>query len=146
MEAQQNIGPCKFNILFTKYVPHILEKRCLYVNSAWKKLLTSESFQKKGKSLFHAEIAKDEENLWQAAWEGNVRQVKNSLLSIFVDVNCGRGEYLTTPLCEAAKNGHTEVVIVLLKRGADPNKVNKYGQSPMHFATKPHMCYNGLIF
>ena len=55
MEAQI---PCAFDTLFTKHVPHILEKiflsldyesfkSCCQASNAWKKVLTSESFQSK---------------------------------------------------------------------------------------------------
>ena len=93
-------------------MPHILGKiffsldyesfkNCLEVNTAWKELLTAESYQKKGKSLFHGEILDDKEQLWQAARKGNVLRVQ-TLLSVFVDVNSARGWMLSTPLCEAS--------------------------------------------
>ena len=58
------------NALFSKNVPHILEKIffsldyesykiCLEVNSEWKELLTSERYITKGKTVFKEEIMKD---------------------------------------------------------------------------------------
>ena len=113
MEGQKTIDPCKFNILFTKSVPHILEtiffsldydsfKACLQVNSTWRELLASESYIKEAKSLFHVEITHDEKKLLKAAKEGNVEVVRT--LSLFVNVNCQKGGTQSTPLHEAAMN------------------------------------------
>ena len=60
-------GPCCFHMLFTKNVPHILEKilftldyesfkKCLRVSKNLNSLLNSESFQKKARRAFHKEI------------------------------------------------------------------------------------------
>ena len=100
MDRRKSIAP--FDLLFSKYVPHILEKiflsldyesfkLCLQVNSTWEELLTSEPYQKKGESVFHDEIVQYEERLWQTAKEGNVKEVKSVLSSIFVNVDCVRG-------------------------------------------------------
>ena len=54
---------CPFDKLFTKSVPHILEKiflsldyetfkKCREVSNAWNEQLTSESYQQKAKSVF----------------------------------------------------------------------------------------------
>ena len=43
--------------------------------------------------------------------------------------------YISTPLCEAARNDHTNVVQVLLDNGAEPNRANIYGTTPLHEAT-----------
>ena len=70
-------GPCAFDKIFLKNVPHILEiiffsldfesyKKCLEVNNTWKELLTSESYQTKGKIVFHQEIFAMEKKLMQA--------------------------------------------------------------------------------
>ena len=70
MDEQQS----KFEILFTKYVTQVLEmiffcldytsfKICLEVSTTGKELLTTESYQDKGKSLFHDEILEDKEKL-----------------------------------------------------------------------------------
>ena len=147
MEGGQNIGPCKFDILFKKYVPHVLEKIffsldyhsfkiCPQVNSTWKELFTTESYEKKRKSVFHDEIMKDEFKLWNAAREGNVEVVRHLLSSIFVDVNCATGEHQTTPLCEATEKGQKEVVEVLLEKGAELDRTGKYGWTPMFFAVR----------
>ena len=38
------------------------------------------------------------------------------------------------PLFKAAQGGHKEVVQILLDRGADPNKTNSWGKTPLHGA------------
>ena len=76
--ARGNADPCGFCTLFTKSVPHILEKiffsldyesfkKCLEVSTAWKELLTSESFIIRGKMVFREEILKDEKSLTDAS-------------------------------------------------------------------------------
>ena len=61
METKDTMDYCTFDTLFSKNVPHLLEKiflsldyksykRCLEVSKLWNDLLTSKSFQRKGKS------------------------------------------------------------------------------------------------
>ena len=61
------MNTCGFDILLSKNVPHILEdiffsvdydsfKKCLEVSKSWNDLLTSESFLRRGKSVFCEEI------------------------------------------------------------------------------------------
>ena len=92
-------GPCYFDILFTKNVPHVLEqilfsldygsfKRCLRVNKAWNKLLNSESFQKKSRHIFQKEINLEcERRLWKASKDGQIEEVRSLLLNKMLDVN-----------------------------------------------------------
>ena len=149
MEARK---PCKFDKLFTKSVPHILEtiflsldfesfNTCLEVSTTWRLLLTAEPCRQKVKSVFHAEIFCDEWKLWQAAKEGNVEKVRSLLSSIFVDVNCLKGGFESTPLYEAvcnyyksAPSNHKNVIQLLLARGADPDLGNQSGWTPLHEA------------
>ena len=67
-------GPCHFEILFTKNVPHIFEgifflldyesyKNCLDVSKKWRELLTSESFKRKGKIVFQNELISEQNKL-----------------------------------------------------------------------------------
>ena len=91
------MGPCNFDTLtlFTKNVPHILEniflsldydfyKKCfkVKVNSAWYKLLFSELFQRKAKSVFCNGILKDNENLITHASRGSTEEVQRLLSNV----------------------------------------------------------------
>ena len=84
--------------LFTKNVPHVLEKifffldyesykTCLEVSNAWNDLLSSESFRTRGKSVFHAEIFKDVKNLCTYAKKGEKDKAQDLLSSGMLDVN-----------------------------------------------------------
>ena len=71
MEAEKDgVNDCAFNKLFTKKVPHILQKiffsldyksfkRCEKVCVSWQALLTSESFGTKVNVTFRREIIKE---------------------------------------------------------------------------------------
>ena len=141
--------PCAFDKLFTKSVPHILEKiflsldyerfkTCLKVSNAWKEMLTTRSFEMKRKIAYREEIFKDEKKLLEASEEGNAGEVRRIISSGMVDVNCV-GDFqweLTplTPLCVASKKGHKDVVQLLLDNGADTKKGNELGQTPLLLA------------
>ena len=69
---------CAFDPLFTRSVPHILEKiffyldydsfqQCVRVNTTWYELLTSDSYRKKAKTLFCEEIFNDQRRLLKAS-------------------------------------------------------------------------------
>ena len=140
--------PCHFDALFTNNVPHILEKifcfldyetykACCRVSTTWRGLLTSEPFR----GNFHAEILEDEKELMNATKEGNVEEVKRILSEGIVDVNCHSHSLSSvvtdsTPLCQAAKNGNTLVLKLLMDGGADPNGTDKYGRTPLYWAAR----------
>ena len=99
---------CEFDKLFKKNVPHILEeiffsldyksfKKCLEVSKSWNDLLTSESFQRRGKSVFCEDIQKD---LLLAAERGNVDTIRRVLSTFMVDVNFMTSS--SSPLIKAA--------------------------------------------
>ena len=111
----------QFDRLFTKRVPHIHEKiffsidyesfkQCLEVSKSWNYLLTSESFLRRGKSIFCEDIEKD---LLLAAERGNVDIIKRVLSSFMVDINF-MTERNRSPLMLAAENCHQDVVQLLL--------------------------------
>ena len=145
MDMRETTGPSGFDALFTKSVPHILEKiffsldyesfnRCVNVSKSWKALITSERFQRMGKSIFQEEIKRNESELLKASWDGSLREVKRILGNFMVDVDCLREYIRGTPLFQAAIKDHKNVVQFLLDRGADPNKADNYGQTPLHYA------------
>ena len=132
------LNHCGFATLFSKNVPHILEKifsyldynsykKCLEVNKSWKELLTSEKYKLKGKSVFNKDILKDECKLLEASQRGDQEEVRTLLLSGMVNVN-GSPSHLFSAmsvLSVAAHHGHVDVVRLLLESGADPNKASK---------------------
>ena len=132
---------CEFDRLFTKRVPHIHEKiffsldyksfkNCLEVSKPWNDMLTTESFLRKGKSVFCKDIKKD---LLRAAKRGNVDLIRKVLSIFLVDINF-MTKRNTNPLMLAAKNNHKDVVYLLLDRGAEPNMADQDGNTPLHEA------------
>ena len=80
----------EFDRLFTKTVLHILEKiflsldcksciNCLEVSRSWDDMLTSESFQRRGKYIFCEDIR---EELMQTAQKGSTDRLKTSTVLI----------------------------------------------------------------
>ena len=138
---------CGFDKLFTKNVPHILEniffsldytsfRECLDVSNSWKELLTSDSYVRRGKSVFRIEIMLAECGLSLDAERGNVAKVKKHLSTKMIDVNFGNGWHDETPLAMAAQGGHKEVVQLLMDAGAHPEMTNLHGSTPLHAAAK----------
>ena len=140
--------PRPFDMLFTNSVPHILEniffsvdydtfKTCYRVSKTWRGLLTSEPFRRH----FHAGILEDEKKLMIATKEGKIEEVRRILSDGIVNVNClshslSSNAIDSTPLCQAAKNGHAAVVEILLDEGADPDGTDKYGRTPLYWAAR----------
>ena len=123
---------CAFDTLITKSVPHILEKiflsldyesfkKCREVSNAWSKLLTSESFQQKAKSVFQGEIGKKQKKLDLAVRQSNSEEIKK-LLSDLLDVNYRLFDYegqWHNVMHTAALYANKNVVQLLLDRGAE---------------------------
>ena len=89
------MGKCEFDRLFTRNVPHVLEKiffsldyasfkNCLEVSKLWQDLLTSESFLRKGKSVFWKDVQWE---LQLGALNGDVDTIRRVLSSFMVDMN-----------------------------------------------------------
>ncbi len=70
-----------------------------------------------------------------AARTGNADTVKSLLTSPNVDIN-GRDEHGNTPLIEAARFGHDEVVTALLVAKADVNAKNNQGKTALIVAAE----------
>ena len=130
---------CEFNRLFNKSVPHILEKiflsldfesfvNCLEVSKSWNDILRSESFQRMGKYIFGDDLLKA---LVQAAIKGTTDRVRIILKSGLVEVKSLNKIHL---LHGAARNGHKDVVHLLLDSGVEQDKYTKYGETPLHLA------------
>ena len=145
IEAEEIVGPCAFDKLFLKSVPHILERiflsldyysynNCLNVNHRWKELLSSDSYEKKWKVVFCQEIFDREKRLHYASNHGHMWEVKGLISHLMVNVNCEMGCQKTTPLHEAARGGHRDVVQVLLDGGADPYKEDMLGRTALSCA------------
>ncbi|XP_067680001.1 inversin-like [Haliotis asinina] len=70
--------------------------------------------------------------LHDACHKGSMDKVKH-VLDLGQDVNC-RGDWRMTPVMEAARCEHRDVVELLLSRGADVSLVDMYGDSTLHWA------------
>jgi hypothetical protein len=79
--------------------------------------------------------ANDLERLWCAAEDGDAAEARR-LLDAGVDINGDIGGLasVSTALHVAANKGHTEVVRLLLSRGADVNALAEELVTPMHLA------------
>ncbi|KAJ4485914.1 hypothetical protein J3R30DRAFT_3282740 [Lentinula aciculospora] len=66
-------------------------------------------------------------SLWIASSEGRLEEVQELLRTASADVNVRDHNSGTTPLIEAVKNGHIEVVHALLAHGADPMSASAEG-------------------
>ena len=128
-----------FDALLSRNVPHILEniffsldyksfKTCMQVNKTWRELLSTASYQKR---LYEILIEKqvNEAELFRASKEGSVEDVKKLVFNNMVDVNVQLCQ--ETPLIAAAGRGHPEVVKILLDGGANTNKTNRLGRTPL---------------
>ncbi len=67
------------------------------------------------------------------AGEGDVG-VARAFLERGADVNAVESEYRSTPLAEAAKNGHVEMLRFLLEHGADPDVPDEQWARPLAWA------------
>jgi ankyrin repeat protein len=84
--------------------------------------------------LCGAAMADTTNKLYKAAGEGDVIAVEQ-LISGGADVN-GKSSEGSQALNAAAAYNHHEVIKLLVKHGADPNVLNKEGDTPMICATK----------
>ena len=149
--AMEDTNLCAFDALFEGSFQHILEniffsldyksfKACCEVSKQWRVRLMTERFY----AHFHMEISEDEEELIMASIRGDVEVARQLLSSGLVNVNCLKGDPTSetrvssmdgvgaTPLHWAGQNGHTELAMLLLDRGANPETKCSWGQTPLH--------------
>ena len=86
--------------------------------------------------VFYKEIVADEYILLDAAIHGDSEQVVNLLCNGMVDVNCSNLSQtlfspIPTPLNEASREGHINVVRILIDNGANPNEAKKGEHTPL---------------
>ena len=93
--------------------------------------------------------------LHEASANGHLSLVK--FLLDFKDININKETYLgkDTALHLGVWSGHRNIVSTLLALGADPNKKNKYGATPMHYVGSQtsicakiiasYLCNNGAL-
>ena len=131
MDEENTKPPCEFDRLFTKSVPHILEKiffsldydslmSSRLVCKAWNELHSAELYRQQALNMFQ-EKKKQEDDLCRSSERGNVEEVRQ-LLSSGVNPNC-ENAFSASPLDCATCNGHKEVAKVLLNAGANPNTI-----------------------
>ena len=140
------MGPSAFEKLFTTSVPHVLEKiffsldyesfkACHEVCKDWSELLSTESSKQKANKM----LTENGKKLRRAVRKGSVDKLRRILFNGMVDVNCRSGKYLETSLHRAVDKRHKrqkDIVQLLLDSGADPNKADKTGHTPLHFTAR----------
>ncbi|XP_048247996.1 ankyrin repeat domain-containing protein 50-like isoform X1 [Haliotis rufescens] len=72
-------------------------------------------------------------DLYVASRRGNLEEVKR-VLSRDIDVNCRWGQWSWTPVTTAARWGHSDVVELLVSKGADVSLVDKDGDNILRLA------------
>ena len=95
--------------------------------------ITSGSSQKGDPAGGTASLPRPTISLHQAAGTGNLEEVKSNL-RWGADVNAPDDDLRMTPLHWAAIKGHTEVVALLLAKGADAKARDKLKFTPLHGA------------
>ena len=135
--------------LFTNNVPHIFEeiflhldsqtfKNCRVVCKSWNDILSRESFRRKAVKI----LTENNRKLWCASKRGNIDEVKRILLKGMVEIDNHRDKYCVgSSLCYATSlkiascHGNKNVVHLLVKAGADVNRADKRGHTPLQSAT-----------
>ena len=101
-----------------------------------------------------------QKELLKAVKRGNVELIRRVLSSFMVDVNFRTERVLNeaallvhlrghikiineSPLILAAKEGHKDVVQLLLERGAEPNLAHQNGRTPLQMAAS--ICHTDVV-
>ena len=77
----------------------------------------------------------NEDKLYWASMQGNVEEVKILLYDHKVDVNSVAGPNKYTPLILAARQGHHEIMRILINAEADIEGADKSGNTSLYWAT-----------
>ncbi|XP_033610626.1 ankyrin repeat and SOCS box protein 1 isoform X2 [Cryptotermes secundus] len=77
-----------------------------------------------------------DDSLHQAAWRGDVEELRNLLAQGVANVDAQLRPFYATPLRLAAMNRHADCVALLLQHGSSVNIVDRKGQTPLFCAVK----------
>ena len=83
------------------------------------------------RSVFREELRRD---LREASYKGNLEEVRKIVSNFMVDINSVTGQDGTSALHLAACNGHNDVVIYLLDRGANLEAQTNGGSTALWLA------------
>ena len=72
-------------------------------------------------------------SIYDAAWLGDIEKVRELLVDRSI-LDKARYIYKEPILSAAAREGHSDVVQLLLDNGADPNAAGRFGELPLHTA------------
>lgn len=75
-------------------------------------------------------------SLHSVAWRGHVEVGRLLLVAKGIKVDLACRQQGATALSIAAQEGHTNIVAMLLEKGANPDHMDKYGRSPVKVAGK----------
>ena len=153
MEPKEICAPSAFDTLFLRSVPHILEKiffsldyksfkTCMSVNKTWRDLHATARYKKELAKML-IEKNNNEKKLYSASRDGNAEEVRRLIYTHMVNVNFEMGQSQSTPLIEASKRGHNKVIRILLDSGADIEKADKWGYTPLNCAADFN-CYESV--
>lgn len=152
MSSKVTLDICAFEKLLKRNVPHILETifffldlesfvNCRKVNKEWNRLLTSETYKVKCRTVFQREMCM---KVSAAIRVNSLATVKRLLDTKMVDVNfTGKvsntwQDYLAPPLFEAIYSHEIDMVTCLLENGADPNTAFSNGHTALMSAVSIH--------
>ena len=72
--------------------------------------------------------------LWEAADKGNEAAIRKLLRRRGIDLEAGQGTEYGTPLCAAALRGHSSIMELLLRAGANASSQCSDGSISLHLA------------